>query len=356
MKASFVLLCAALAHLSSQAAISGETVVVDGKEILAKIQAFDAVYDAKFRCEGNQSNPPSPLFGGRPKQCKFRFTRQDNVRVLEQEFQITPASGSDSTTLEREKSVVLQDHDLSGQFHKNVAFSPSETGPTKTDFSNSLDLNPPDSREYFFFTKAIMWASGRGFSPHLKAVTDVRVDGNGLIGVTASGMLDEDEPGRWELQVDPTNAYLVRHAEFYNAKGNRGLTITTDGVRDNSDCIYPENGMFRMELGGLNVDYLYEFLNASLEVDVGLLASARALMDGTYPANTLVHDGRTKPATTFSVDHDGKIIKSKTEEPVKGPAGRNSLRRISILFAVNVLVVGFVIWLYKREKAREGNE
>ena len=62
---------------------------------------------------------------------------------------------------------------------------------------------------------AFLWALGRFFSEHLDKVTDLEESEDGCLHVSALGNRYEGNDGKWELEIEPDAAWMVRKARFY---------------------------------------------------------------------------------------------------------------------------------------------
>jgi len=62
--------------------------------------------------------------------------------------------------------------------------------------------------------RKVLWSLGRSLSRYIDEVTDVKEPANGRIAVSALGKRGSLR-GRWELEIEPAAAWMVRHARFY---------------------------------------------------------------------------------------------------------------------------------------------
>jgi hypothetical protein len=75
------------------------------------------------------------------------------------------------------------------------------------------DITPIADRSCF------LWALGRFFSEHLDKVTEVTESSeDGRLHVSALGNRYEGNDGKWELEIEPAAAWMVRKARFYTER------------------------------------------------------------------------------------------------------------------------------------------
>jgi hypothetical protein len=82
-----------------------------------------------------------------------------------------------------------------GKMHNSSVFGPRDDGP----------LGP----KWTFF-----WSLGRFFSKQIDRITSVEETSAGRILVVASGKKGKNQNGRWELEIEPAAAWMVRKARF----------------------------------------------------------------------------------------------------------------------------------------------
>ena len=177
-----------------------------------------------------------------------------------------------------------------GKMHNSLLFGPRDAGP-----------NAPK--------RAILWSSGRFLSQVIDEVTLVTKSASGRIAVSALGRKGEGHPGRWELEIEPAAAWMVREARFYSdARPN-----VIDCEMQNSGTIWsgpyctPSNALFnyggpikgatlRGDVEELTFDPVIE------QFDEKLYEGAKQAVTEDRPPKLTIHDFRVSPPFIFQPD------------------------------------------------------
>ena len=92
-----------------------------------------------------------------------------------------------------------------------------------------------------------MLATGRGFSRHLKAITQLKQLADGSLELTANGTYGAQQPGTWRLILEPQD-YLVRSAEFTRPNGTNILRTASSGVMKSGSLSIAKQGSIVYEI------------------------------------------------------------------------------------------------------------
>lgn len=79
---------------------------------------------------------------------------------------------------------------------------------------NSMLFTPTDL-SLIATPRVFQWGLGRFFAARLQRVTEVMQTGDGRVRVSAHGELYKGANGRWELEIEPAAAWMVRRAKFF---------------------------------------------------------------------------------------------------------------------------------------------
>jgi len=102
------------------------------------------------------------------------------------------------------------------------------------------DLSAPRSISPIGALHAFQWALGRFFSERLDKITSVERTPAGRLRVSASGNEYEGSNAKWELEIEPSAAWMVRRARFYSGTppGKTEAEMVNEGtIWSGSFCI-----------------------------------------------------------------------------------------------------------------------
>lgn len=192
-------------------------------------------------------------------------------------------------------------HDLSGHYYEDTLFevTPKDEATVrakglKVCVHGPRDIGPTPSKYGF------LWAFGRTFSKQLDKVTRVEQSKDGLLVVSALGRGHGHTNGRWELDIDPDAAWMVRKARFYsNAQPERLVTEMTNSgtVWSGSYCIPKEAKIncFR-PIGAVETKHL-TFDPVVGSFDERLYSTVQQAVVHNKEPRLEVHDYRVSPKT-----------------------------------------------------------
>ena len=180
-----------------------------------------------------------------------------------------------------------------GKMHNASLFGPRDVGP-----------NIPK--------RTILWSLGRGYSKVINRITSVKELADGRVMVAGAGMQGADRPGRWELEVDPAAAWMVRHARFYSNAAPETIRceMKNEGTMWSTSYCIPETAMFNY-LGSIEGgDKPNPFDRPSLltfaphieKFDDKLYDDAQQAVTKNRPPKLTIHDYRVTPTFIFQPD------------------------------------------------------
>ena len=115
-----------------------------------------------------------------------------------------PGSGGTEGTTRRE------------QYYEDTNFrATAKDGIIESGKGPIVVLYGPRDRQATVGVYYYMWALGRMFSKALDKVTRVEKSKDGLLVVSALGRNASQNNGRWELEIEPAAAWMVRKARFF---------------------------------------------------------------------------------------------------------------------------------------------
>lgn len=162
----------------------------------------------------------------------------------------------------------------------------------------------------------ILWSLGRGYSKLVNQIISAQERADGLIMVTGVGNKGEDWPGRWELEVDPSADWMVRHARFYSNRAPEKIDgeMKNDGTTRSAEYCIPETATFNFS-GPIeeNNDKSDPFKPVRLTFDPRvklfdetLYADAQQTVMRSRPPNLTIFDYRTTPTRIYQPDDVAK--------------------------------------------------
>jgi hypothetical protein len=123
-------------------------------------------------------------------------------------------------------------NDASGEYYQDTNFRvTAKNKTTETGKGPTVVLYGPRARQATVGVYYYMWALGRMFSKELDKVTRVEKSKDGLLVASALGKNAVwQNKGRWELEIEPEAAWMVRKARYY----------ARDYVDGKRECLYVE--------------------------------------------------------------------------------------------------------------------
>jgi len=355
----------------------------EGVALLQKLRSFDAVYMAALTYRGTDSQPASVAVSRRassaslvPTPVQWSLSRAGDVVAVAQQVKpvlkyVAPEPGKEHkprgdlgpgevtyeadkmVVLVRNKTVTLYDHDRAAQLLTDTYYAVLPDNTVQEEGATGiLSFTKPDSRELCLPVEQAMWVAGRGYSPFLRKVLDVKTLAGGRLALKADGFVEPGDRGYWELEVEPAASYMVRAARYFSEGATSPfLDIANSGLGVEENCHYPKQGTFKLSLAGLGQAHEVSFESARLKTDDALLAAARETFGESYPPNCVVSDYRTEPATSFTTDEQGRIRgRNRPEEPAETVPLAGGAHRLP-LFVVGVLVLVALMFLLGRDRS-----
>ncbi len=307
---------------------SKDALAQDGSAVLDDLKRYDSIYEAGFTVSGSQK--------GQDLVIRFQFIEVKRnwrlafesgrcgyvMEVIEYEnpkFQ-RPQGGRGSLNADgwllasiRKKQWGYWGEDVSGNHYEDttIKISPENEVVEIGKMYNSSICAPRDEGPNLP-KRAVLWSLGRFYSRIIDEISLVKESTNGRITVSALGRKGEGEPGRWELEIEPAAAWMVREARFYrdakpeviNCEMKNSGTVWTGAY-----CI-PEKALFSymgpIEGGTGKVDKLaaYEltFDPVIEQFDEKLYDGAKEAVTKHRPPKLTIHDYRVFPPLTFQPD------------------------------------------------------
>ena len=186
-----------------------------------------------------------------------------------------------------------------GKGHNSTLYGPKDAGP-----------NIPK--------RTILWSLGRFYSGLLDEITDVRQSASGRITVSALGKRDAVAPGRWELEIEPAAAWMVREARHYGDANPKVIDceMKNSGTAWSGAYCIPQEALFNY-LGPISggKGILDLILTSELTFDpvIGkfdeeLYDSAKQAVTKDRPSNLTIFDYRVSPPLIFEPDKELKKV------------------------------------------------
>ncbi len=190
---------------------------------------------------------------------------------------------------------------LSGNHYEDIALSVSPAGETLiTGKMHNSSLFGPRDEGPIVPRRVGLWSLGRDFSKYLDEVTSTEKMGDGQLNVTATGKRGDREFGRWELEIEPDVAWMVRKARFYRDTDPKRvrLEMRNEGTVGNGPYCIPKTAEINYwgPLGeGKDGTERLEFEPLVEEFDERLYKTAQKAVAHNQAPTLTVHDHRRSP-------------------------------------------------------------
>ncbi|MDR1478135.1 MAG: hypothetical protein LBJ00_04260 [Planctomycetaceae bacterium] len=150
--------------------------------------------------------------------------------------------------------------------------------------------------------------------------------------------------GNWEVHVSPEVAYMVRYARFFS-DGDTMLEIETFGVKNKSDCVYPEKSEIRIPIRDKHITHFFVFSEAELSFNSEIFDLVTRDYDRVLPDGSVVMD-----------DVSGKdkinVVGGEIEhEPYQNPPA-NLAQRLIFIGVVDLVGIFLIFYLYRRSRLK----
>jgi hypothetical protein len=256
--------------------------------------------------------------------------------------------------------------DLSGEHNEDMRIDVSPDGTLtegRRKMHNSMVFGPkslgPIAPKQF-----ILWSLGRFFSKHLDKVDKIENSTSGHLLVSASGRLRDGKLGRWELEIEPAAAWMVRKARFYEDRTpNRiGAEMKNEGtVWSGLHCI-PKKAATNYwgSVEGVDTERI-TFEPVVETFDEALYAETQqAVAYNQNPALTIFDHRATPPVVTepnrpkhIRPESPREIAEPSEPKPAT-PASGSARLRWSLVGSVLVLVAALITFRVFRNR-QQGN-
>ena len=280
----------------------------DALDLLKKLRAFDAVYEAGFTAEGTGVFPGEPGIPARPTEWKI--TIDGDRFVLREKATEVPAPDYEKTRVAFRgpggevaysvpgiltRRTIFWGPELCSSVAFDLTFRPDSEGQvTASGHENRrVQLYRPDSEAMALFRMKIMFSLGRGYSGYIDELESVSQLGDGAMKCTGTGKWIWN--GSWELVVDPAAGYMVRSAKFLpEIPEIPGLEVTTSGVKWFGARCVPEKSVWVDALSSATKQEIpITCRSATLQPDLELIKEAEQEASAAYRGRTSVIDRRS---------------------------------------------------------------
>ncbi|HUT31781.1 MAG TPA: hypothetical protein VMX13_18480 [Sedimentisphaerales bacterium] len=300
----------------------------DGLEVLRNLKNYDSIYEAGFTVSGTRKCPEHLILGQViiNVERKWRLAFEGGrcaylMEIVEYEKpKFMDPKGRDRGSLTQDGWLMLSLHtrqwgywgaDVSGNHYEDTTIKVSPDNQVVEvggNIHNSLLFDPKDAGPNAPKC-AILWSLGRFFSKLIDEVTLVKESSDGRITVSALGRKEEGEHGRWELEIEPAPAWMVREARFYSDAKPDVISCemkNSGTVWSGSYCI-PGNAVFnyggpikdarvRGDVEELTFDPVIE------QFDEKVYEGARQAVTKDRPPKLTIHDFRVSPMLVYQPD------------------------------------------------------
>jgi hypothetical protein len=350
----------ALVFLPVSAGDEDEAAKMENADVLRKLTDYDSIFMSGFAVSGTQQADETmvvdapPLravkrrwkltFGG--DRVAYRTDITDYVKPKYQDF-----AGSEAST-DEEKTIRLAlqtrqwgywGDDVSGDHLGCTVLALKPTGEVAEEGMNytSRQFEPRDMT-LIAPKRVLLWSLGRFFAKQLDKVTRVEKAADGRLLIAALGTQSPGYKGRWELEIDPAAAWMVRRARFYwnGAPDRMRAEMKNDGtVWSGPHCIPKEAACNYW--GSLDeFDAVHLTFEPVVEpFDDKLYAEAQqAVVHNKTPA-LIVMDYRVSPPTVSEPNKPAPTHTSSRPRPAS-----SALIWFLLANLVLIVVVGFCMW------------
>lgn len=300
----------------------------DGAEVLEKLKRYDSIYEAGFTISGTQASQDIVFQQG--VKHKWRLTFEGDrcgylMEMLEYEkpkFQMPDNNreislNADGWRLQsvRTKKWGYWGDDVSGNYYEDTVLKISPGGEVaevgkmhNTSLFGPRDVGPNIPK------RVILWSLGRFYSKLINEITEVKELPNGRIIASALGKKGDGQPGRWELEIDPAAAWLVREARYYSEDNPDVIKceMKNSGTKWSGSYCIPQKALFNYmgPIEGNKKHYLNELtFDPKVEkFDEKLYNGSQQAVTKNRPPKLTIHDYRMSPPMIFQPDNLRDVV------------------------------------------------
>lgn len=348
----------------------------DGRDVLQKLAQFDSIFKSGFRASGTMSYLDSAeLTGGEPYykvRAKWRLTFESdrvaydiNVTDYETSKYLPPDQRHSAhnplvPSWPRDKgmpvTVRLREwgywgEEASGQHYVDACVEIAPNGKaTRLGTMYNSAVSSPRSISWVGALHSFQWSLGRFFSERLDKITSVEKAPDGRLRVSALGSEYKGSNARWELEIEPSAAWMVRRARFYGRSGRIRAEMVNEGTIWSGPFCIPERARINPYGPIVNIDNevpntntgsqtkCLEFQTAAGGFDEDLYKQAEQALLHCKEEKFTMTDERVSP--TITTQPNTLARKPVAMEPP--PASRKWVVAANV-FAILVLITVFVL-------------
>ena len=239
----------------------------DGQDVLKNLAQYDSIFKSGFAATAVQRrmepiHVPGPFYR---LKSRWRLTSEGGrvgyfMEMLEREnpeylppdrrgWANDPMSGQAARDEAMFVAMRISEYgywgdEACGNHYQDASLKVMPDGQvTQVGTLHDTSLYPPADVSSLAQMRSFQWGLGRFFSANIEKVERVEKSADGHLLVTALGSRYQGDPGRWELEVEPAAAWMVRRAKFYRASEPTGVAaeMTNEGTTwSGSFCIPKE--------------------------------------------------------------------------------------------------------------------
>jgi hypothetical protein len=340
---------------------------VENADVLRNLADYDSIFMSGFTVSGTQTGKDIIIIRG-PRlegvKREWRFTFGDDrvayrMNIVDYQKPKYDQLEPHPDPLQKKRFVGIRTRqwgywgkDLSGNHYEDTVIAVAPTGEVTEKgkaYGSSVfgpnDVGPNAPKNIF------LWSLGRFFSKHLNKVTQVKKSSDGRLSVSALGAQSEGYNGRWELEIEPDAAWMVRRARFYWDR--KPETIHTEmnntGIIWSGPCCIPKNAECNYwgPLDGADAVQI-TFEPTVEKFDEKLYSEAHEAVANNKRPTLKVHDFRVDPPVWSSPN----TPESTQIEP--RPLGRKWLL-VGSAAAVTLIVALFMYFTWRKHQHRSAN-
>ena len=336
-------------------------------DLLTRLRITDEIMRHLF-LESIEVVPTNPRVNSLPRQMFLKFTRNDRLYAIEEEFQRVLADnsvvpprdtgrrlgigGKGSRPMIPLMEYCIFDGEKSAIRRVSALEYTKAGAPIKSDKTSIFEhVFGPEDVALTLFVSRPQWVLGRGYSERLTDLKEVESErDDGLLQASGSGYLVPSITGTWRLALDPTNKLLVREAEFIRDKSTRPMfRIRTSGILRAGKVAFAARGSFIQSYGRIEASTDFQHKRVTLHTNEQFFKDIKGVFDKELPVRSQLVDSRGKK----------EVVKVISPEKKKRPKllPRSGMRRTILLISLGlfgVLLFIFFCRLVFNKKKKSG--